>query len=440
MGIVQVVVNAVQSLVGEFAEDAASSCNVIKRVRKFTAETLAQMFVLGFLQNPNASDEELAQMAGTLGVHVTTQAVEQRYSPQLVKFLRSLFERSVELGVKSKKCLAPILERFTDTLLLDSTVISLPPELAEQFPGCGGSYGGGKAAVKMQMQLSLKTGEFNAVSIEAGRDNDMKTPLQRQQLPAGTLRITDLGYFNTVVFQRYQDEGTFWLSRLLYGTNVYKVDGKPLKLLSWLNAQGTLVDQQVLVGAEHRVSCRIIARRVPEEVAAQRRQKLKATYRKKGRTPSVERLAWCDWMILVTNVPEELLTPDEACVLYRARWQVELLFKRWKSQGLVGNLKGSTINMKMARMWARLLAVVVQHWLVIASVWGDPRSSLKKASDAVRKFAVLLAVTLQSESRLSDTIEAIIATMQSVARQNKRKRPSTFELLNNPEKLEYSLT
>jgi hypothetical protein len=268
----------------------------------------------------------------------------------------------------------------------------------------------------------------------------MKTPLQQQRLPEGALRITDLGYFNTAVFQRYEDENTFWLSRLLFGTNVYDVEGNQLELLKWLDSQGTSVDQRVLIGAEHRVACRIIARRMPPEIAARRRQKLRENYRKKGRTPSAERLAWCDWMILVTNVPEELLTADEAIVLYRSRWQIELLFKRWKSQGLVDQLNGSTLERQMARMWARLLAVVVQHWLVITSVWGDPRISLKKAYDAVRKFSILLAVSIKSESRLRETIETIAAAMSRTTRQNKRKRPSTFEMLNNPEKLDYGLT
>ena len=440
MDIVQKVTHSVQSLVGELAKEIARECNVIQRVRKFTAETLAQMFLFGFLQNPNASDEELAQMAGVLGTHVTPQAVDQRYTWQLVKFLRSLFERSVEFAVKSRSSLAPLLDRFTDLLLLDSTVISLPAALAEQFPGCGGSHGGGKAAVKIQMQLSLKTGAFEAVRIEAGRDNDMKTPLQRQRLAAGALRVTDLGYFNTGVFHRYQEQGTYWLSRLLYGTNVYDAGGNRLDLMWWLDSQGVLIDRAVHIGAEHRVACRIIARRLPQEVAARRRQKLKASHRKKGRTPTAQRLAWCDWTILVTNVPEGQLSANEACVIYRSRWQVELLFKRWKSQGLVDHLSGSTDARKMARMWARLLAVVVQHWLVIASVWGDPRCSLKKAYDGVRKFGILLAATVKLESCLCEAIERIVATMQSTARQNKRKRPSTFELLNHPEKLDYVLT
>jgi hypothetical protein len=70
---------------------------------------------------------------------------------------------------------------------------------------------------------------------------------------------------------------------------------------------------------------------------------------------------------------------------------VELLFKRWKSQGLVAELSGSTVVRQMVRVWSRLLAAVVQHWLVISSVWGNPTKSLSKVYEAVRDFAGRLA-------------------------------------------------
>lgn len=440
MNIVRRVARTVQSLLSDWSEDVGEECGVIVRKRKFSASTLAQTFVLGFLQNPNASDEDLAQMAGAVNVPVTPQAVEQRYSATLVQFLQGLFCRATQEVVQSRCGLAPLLERFSDVLLLDSTTITLPAELAEQFPGCGGSHGGGAAAVKLQVQLSLKTGALDAVRIESGRDCDLKTPLQNTPLPKRALRVTDLGYFKTAVFDYLQSITVFWLSRRLPGTNVYDAQGRRLHLMQWLSQQGSTVDQAILLGSRRQIACRLIAWRMPPEVANRRRQKLLAKHRRQGTTPTAERLAWCDWTTLVTNVPAEILSVNEACVLYRARWQIELLFKRWKSQGRIAELSGSTVTRQMVRLWARLLAVVLQHWLLVTSVWGDARHSLKKACDAIRPFGLALALAISDERRLIAAIQALINTTHRTARQNKRKKPSTFELLNHPDRLEYSLT
>jgi IS4 transposase len=46
-------------------------------------------------------------------------------------------------------------------------------------------------------------------------------------------------------------------------------------------------------------------------------------------------MALAAWNVVITNIPEELLSLDEAFVLTRVRWQIELLFKLWKSHGRV---------------------------------------------------------------------------------------------------------
>src|SRR5207248_1429868 len=118
------------------------------------------------------------------------------------------------------------------------------------------------------------------------------------------------------------------------------------------------------------------------------RQKLrKEIVSRYHKEPSAERLAWCDWTILVTNVPVAKMRPEEAVVLYRARWQIELLFKRWKSQDLVALLRGSTVARQMVGVWSRLLAALVQHWLLVASAWGNPTKSFSKVCEAIRAFA-----------------------------------------------------
>lgn len=442
MEIIAKMAAVVQSLLGSWAEEVAQERGVIQRRRKFTAATLARTFVLGFLAKPDASDEELAQCAGLCGVEVTPQAVEQRFTPRLVEFLEGLFRRAIGCVIGANTALAPLLERFAAVFLLDSSTISLPPELAERFPGCGGSHGAGQAAMKLQVLWDLCRGAFQTITVEAGRDCDYKTPVQSFPLPPGSLRISDLGYFDTAVFERMGRQGAFWLSRLQFGTSVFSTLAGPVRLLSWLAEQAcAVVDEPILLGAERKLACRLVAWRVPEEVANRRRQKLiEAARSKSGRTPSAERLAWCDWMILVTNVPPEQLMPREMAVLYRARWQIELLFKRWKSLGLVAELTGSTVPRQMARLWSRLIGVLLQHWLLLTSVWGDLRHSLAKASQAIRRHALLLAAALGSAAELEAAIETLCRAVRVTARQNKRRRPSTFELLNNPSLLEYGLT
>ena len=452
MGIITKVSAAVQCLFGKTAEAAAEKSGVIERKRKFTATTLLQTFVLGFLKNPKASDEELAQTAAQCGVDVTPQAIEQRHTPKLVAMLKEVFQEGVRVVLGSDRALAPILERFTKVKILDGSTICLPDSMEEEFAGCGGSYDSGKSALKLQTELDLRSGALT-IEVEQGRSPDAATPRQQERHGPGSLRITDLGYFNSGVFAEMAANQEFYLSRLQYGTEVElrkddaegdqaEPSGVTVSLLPWLEKQpGPFVDQPIFLGKEKKLACRLIAWRLPEEQANRRRQKLRAeTLRKRGCEPSAERLAWCDWTILVTNVPVALATPEELLILYRARWQVELLFKRWKSLNLVAVLSGSTEVRQMVRVWSRLLMSLVQHWLIIASVWGDPTKSLSKVCLAIRDFAGRLAASLANGSGLEQVIVDLCQALAKTCRRNKRSKPGTFELLNNPGLLDFCLT
>src|SRR5207302_7855136 len=78
---------ALQQLLGPITQEAAQTSGVIVRRRKFTALSLARTFVLGFLQNPDASDEDLARIAAQCGADVSPQAIDQRFTPKLAAFL-----------------------------------------------------------------------------------------------------------------------------------------------------------------------------------------------------------------------------------------------------------------------------------------------------------------------------------------------------------------
>jgi hypothetical protein len=442
MRIIDRVASALQDVFGECAEAAGRTSGVIRRKRKFDAISLAKTFVLGFLQKPSASDEELAQMAAQLGVVVTPQAIDQRHAPRTANFLEELFRHTVRWVVGSKKSLAPILERFTSVTLMDSTIINLPAELKQRFAGCGGPLGGGQAAMKLQVELDLRSGALTHLGIEEGRQTDGATIRQHARRGPGSLRIADLGYFSTAVFVEMAVAAEYFLSRLQFGVGVMLPDGQKIQLLSWLRKQPqALIDHPIRINFQQPFACRMIAWRLSPEQASRSRRKLrKYLLRKSGKQPSAERLAWCGWTILLTNVAEELLVATEAIVLYRARWQIELLFKRWKSQDLVALLSGSTVVRQMVRLWSRLIAAVIQHWLIIAGAWGDPHKSLSKLCEAVRSFVGRIAAGLGRRSELRRTLRDLARVLHHTCRRNKRKNPGTFELLNDVDLLEFGLT
>jgi len=87
----------------------------------------------------------------------------------------------------------------------------------------------------------------------------------------------------------------------------------------------------VLVGAKARIPARLILVKVPEEVAEQRRERLAEEAKDEGREVSEEQWYLAQWTIVIPNVPSRLLALPEVFVRLGVRWQIELLFKRWKS-------------------------------------------------------------------------------------------------------------
>ena len=82
---------------------------------------------------------------------------------------------------------------------------------------------------------------------------------------------------------------------------------------------GETVDLAVALGEAHRLPARLLAVRVPQAVADERRRRLRAVARKKGRMVSARRWALAAWTLLVTNVSSDRWTVREALMLGRAR-------------------------------------------------------------------------------------------------------------------------
>ena len=318
MEIVGKVAATIQNVLGPEAEELGRATGVIQRRRKFTAVSLLRMLVLTLLRKPDAKATDFQSTAAQLGLDVTSTAVENRFTPQLVGFLRAVLERTVLRVLAASPQTVDLLNKFTSVRIGDSSTIALPDQLADQFPGCGGILRAGLAAMKIHLLWDFLTGSILQLRITPGCASDATNPIAQEVAPAGSLSLFDLGYFCLDRFQNLTRAGAFWISRLQHGTSVFDAQGQPLALLQYLRQQtgSGPIDVSVLLGVSHRLPCRLIALRVPQEVADRRRQKAYVKAQKHGRVPSREYLEWQDWTIFVTNCEPELLTWEAVVVLY----------------------------------------------------------------------------------------------------------------------------
>jgi Transposase DDE domain len=431
-----------QTLFGPEVEPIARRTGVIRRLRKFSAAILLQMLVFTLLKVRRPTTKNYVATAAQLGLDITERAVEKRFTPQLVSFLRAVLTRLINQAIAAAPVDIPLLAKFTAVLIGDSTTILLPEDCAAEFPGCGGKSGAGQAALKIQVLWDLCTGRLKRLLWEPGRHSDAQSAILQETPPAGSLSIWDLGSFSVKRFGAWAAAGAFWISRLHPGTALRDGAGQALDLRTRLRAhtwEGPL-DLAILLGSTERVACRLIALRAPREVAARRRQKAYEKAQKSGRTPSREHLEWCDWTLFVTNCSEEQLTWKEVVILYRSRWQIELLFKLWKSENrLATHAAGKSVAWQMAEFWGRLIGVIVQHWLLLTTTWHDHRRSLMQAADVLREWIVVLLDALGDRDRLIDALGRVQAVIAVVAHVHARKtKPSWFQLVKNPELLEYT--
>jgi len=203
-----------------------------------------------------------------------------------------------------------------------------------------------------------------------------------------------------------------------------------MHVLDWLNQQESMcIDQAVELTRQH-LPCRLLAMRVPAQVAKERRKRAResAKARKKSQLKP-ETLALCDWTILVTNLPPEAFTPDEILSLQRLRWQIELLFKLWKTDLSIDAWRSQQPHQILTEVYAKLLLALVQHWLLLLGCWQQENRSLVKAAKALRKHAFHILAALPNFTHLLRALRLILPTLARCTVQKRKTRPATFQLL-----------
>lgn len=415
----------IERLLGEMGEIFESSSGFVQRRSKLDGNALIQILTLGTLENGRATLETFCEVAQDLGISISASGLHQRLTSEAVELVQQVCQLCLVQGADNE-CRRDVLKAFPSVHIVDSSRIQLPESLQAQFPGTRRG-----ATLKVQLAYEYHSGRLEALEIESGRIPDQKSQLPQELSQAGDLVLFDLGYFDQNRFAQLVAQGSYFVSRLQSQVGVYEdtTSESKIDLLAWLSALPASIsmgERELRVGGRKKVPVRILYYRLPPKVAQERRRKAKQNARARGKTCSQRSLDWADWVVLMTNVPATILSEEQVALVYRLRWQIEILFKVWKQEMDWG------IARVLCQFYARCLALLLFHRLVEKySLEWDWELSWQKAFRVLkRKTQILITIVERGFRGLLTFLKRLDRRLQRFARKSKRKkRLSTYALL-----------
>ncbi len=424
----------------EHIEASARRTRFVQRASKITGKVFLALVTLGRWSTPKTTVAQLAAKAAQLDepVDLTPAALQQRMTDRAVAFLRDLLQTAfATLHPSGTVCDDGLFGAFGRVHIADSTGFGLPASLKEEFPGAGGS--GSKAGAKIQLVWDYKSHTFEHFALVPWNvpDNRYVETVVALAQPH-SLFVFDLGYFKLADFAAIAAARAYFLSRFNHQTALREVVGgrvQPLDLPCCLAHESrALLEKAVVLGTHDHVVARLIAARMPEAIVNERRRQARAIAKKRGYTPSQAHLTLLAWNLFITNVPATVWLPKTVGLVYSFRWQVELVFKAWKSGLHLAAVTTTTKHSTLCYLYGRMLLILLTSALsspLRATLWQQQRElSLLKL---VRHFQAgadqWFQALFHSAAQLTRLLARACASAERLVKKELRKRPTSAQSL-----------
>ncbi len=427
---------------GTKLNDLAKKVGFVQRsTGRIEGEDFVQLMTTEILGEEAVSTEGLCDILRQINpkADMTPQSLNERINKkESAAYMKEVFESAFRKNLEPVRSeISPdMLSPFGRVFLEDSTQVRLHEKLADDFKGSGGSAG--RSALKIDLIYEVKQDILQKILISGGSINDQsRAGAILPEIQENDLILRDLGYFTLKSLIGIGKKNAFYLSRLLKSVNVYFSDGDnaaPVNLPEYLDkkfGQLSVTELSVYLG-EEKLSCRLVAYRLPAEVVRERCGKAQSTAQKKGRQLSKDYTNWLRFGFFVTNVSAEIWESEVVGTVYRLRWQIELTFKNWKSLLNIHVLRGTRRERIECFLFGRLTAVVVMTMISGFASWYACRylkkeASFHKLTDWLkRKDRLAKAIRSGSPDELFDEL---VRDISGKLCKQKRKRRTSRQML-----------
>jgi IS4 transposase len=302
--------------------ERARATNLVERERKFDIVALFYTLSLGFAAGSDRSLqaflERYVEMADC--DELSYAAFHDWFEPGFVALLREILDDAIENLDPGRNDLRGRLEHFRDVLIVDATFISLYHDAKDVYTASGDD----QAGLKVHLTESLSTGLPTRLQTTDG------TTHERSQLPTGewvadALILFDLGFYDFWLFDRIDANDGWFVSRVKSNANPKIVE----ELRTWRGNSITLEGKSLKAVLDDLQRQEID---VLVELEFDRKRGSSATATKQFRLVGLLNEENGEYHLYFTNLPRSEYSAPDIAQLYRARWEVELLFKELKSR------------------------------------------------------------------------------------------------------------
>lgn len=441
MQTIEVFEKKLKSLLNEKADELSISTGFIKRVRKIKGSSFAKALIVGNM-GQESSLEGICSLFAQEEIAITKQGINLRFTQGSVKFMESLYLSSLSLMEKGLPINCEILKRFNSVKLLDSSYISLPNEMQDQYRGYGSSYKGRSpltgSALKVQLVYDYLHQVITRLDLKEGIRSDQGYRDYLEDISAGDLLISDLGYFVPEAFKIIQEKQAYFISRYKSDTNLYNAHThEKIDLLMLLKDQ-TFMTQEVLLGSQVKLKVRIVCQKLTQEQSAYRKRKADNLAKSRKYISSHRNQALLEWAIFITNIPTAHIPAQDLSTVYRLRWQIELLFKLYKSYGRIDKFHYKNSCRILCQLYSKLIIITIFHGMTncLQIQAGDEFSPIKAFNQfKIRSWEFFLALR-QEANNLGGLIKNIINSWRRFSLKDKYRKSristlSTLKLIPN---------
>jgi Transposase DDE domain len=327
-------------------------------------------------------------------------------------FLASLSDMMSQLTMKVLGLEAgEAFSEFDRLILQDGSSFALHQALAQVFPGRFNA--GSPAAVELHCTLDLLQDAPICIALSPDTDSDHDYRPEPQSL-GGDLLLADRGYLDLTYLRDIDRHGGFFIMQSKAGLNprvfdAYREDGQRIK-----SCQNR--DFQAIIS----------------KLPKQQRAELEVEWLIEGE-PFRARLivSWNPqdqgFTSLLTNRPKDTYRLRLICLGYKLRWQVELLFKEWKSYANLHKFDTEKETISESLIWSslsasamkRLLAHATEHLLEVVI------STRKAAMPSAYELPVLFRALRNGDGPwYRRAFEAVITYLGTNAKRAHPKRDS----------------